>query len=188
MPREYLPQVKVLVAPGKVSKGQMISIQAFIYDKLTGEPMKFDKIFLEIIDDKGVPVWPVSTVENESSSISKLISTSEMEAGKTYTVRVSPSRKLSPMGSATFEIDNYIIPAAFLVPGLSLIPAALVSYTDSKVKDKVNSDAIIPESLETPKIAWLIYRTEKDAKVCKYCLPHEGEQYRPDDPDLVQIP
>lgn len=130
--------------------------------------------------------WPVSTVEENSSTISKLISTSEMKSGK-YTVRVSPSRKLRPIGEGIFEIDNRLIPAAFLIPGALLIPQLLLSRSDDTKQEKVESDIVEPEKPPVV-IAWLIYTTEKDTKVCKYCAPHEGERYRADDPELPKIP
>lgn len=185
MSEEYHPEVVVTVTPSKISKGQMISIQAYIQDRYTKVPMKFDHIYMDIIDESGVPSWPLSTVELESSSISKLISTSELDEGKTYTVRVSPSRKLSPYGSAQFHIDRDLIPLALLVPGEMLIPHLLLSTPSSTVPEKDESHVVQPE--QPFKIAWLIYRTQLDSKVCPICTPLEGLRFRPDDPDLIKI-
>src|SRR5260370_26245042 len=96
MLEEFNPTINVIVAPLKVSKGQMISITANIFDKDTLEPMNFDKIYMQIIDEKGIEIWPLSLMEEESAFFSKLISTSEMDPGR-YLVRVSPSKKLRPI-------------------------------------------------------------------------------------------
>jgi hypothetical protein len=175
MAQEYHPKVEVFAAPKTVAKGQMIAIHATITERYSGEPMVFDNIYMEIIDEKGVPVWPLSLVEVESYTISKLISTADLEAGHTYTVRISPSKHKSPMGVTTFTINHDIIPAALLIGGGLLIPKILLP-----------DDLIEPE---TPpmKIAWLIYRTERDSKVCPICRPHEGKMFRPNDPKLIKI-
>lgn len=174
MSEELHPEVIVTITPNKVSKGQMISIQAYIQDRYTTVPIEYPTIYMEILDEDGVPVWPISAIELESSTISKLISTAELKAGKDYTVRVSPDKSLSPSGTAFFHIDSDVIPAALLVPGAMLIPHVLLP------------DVVQPE---TPfKIGWLIYRTQLDSKVCKYCSPLEGNRYRPTDPDLPLIP
>lgn len=187
MSEEYHPEVIVTITPNKVSKGQFIAIQGVIQDRYTKVPLSYDNIYLDIIDEDGVEAWPLSTVELDSASISKLISTSELKEGKTYTVRVSPSRKLSPSGSAQFHIDRDLIPLALLVPGAMLIPHLLTSYTDSTVKEKDESHVIISDPIPL-KIAWLIYKTQLDTKVCKICEPNEGLRFRPDDPDLIKIP
>ena len=184
---DYHPEVIVTITPNKVHKGQFIAIQGIIQDRYTKVPMTFDNIYLDIIDEDGIEAWPLSTVELESASISKLISTSELKEGKTYTVRVSPSRKLSPSGSAQFHIDRDLIPLALLVPGSMLIPHLLLSKPSDTVKEKDESHVIGPD-YPPIKIAWLIYKTQLDTKVCKICEPNEGLRFRPDDPNLIKIP
>src|SRR5690348_8329255 len=174
MSEELHPEVIVTVTPNKVFLGQMISIQAYIQDRYTSVPITFETIYMEILDEDGVPVWPLSAIELEASTISRLISTADLKAGKDYTVRVSPDKSLSPSGTAFFHIDSDVIPLALLVPGAMLIPHVLLP------------DVVQPD---TPfKIGWLIYRTQLDSKVCKYCSPLEGNRYRPTDPDLPKIP
>ncbi|MGH2613319.1 MAG: hypothetical protein ACRDFB_09785 [Rhabdochlamydiaceae bacterium] len=185
MPEELFPEIIVTVTPNSVSKGQMISIQSYIQDRYTKQPIVYKTIFMEILDEDGVPVWPLSAVEVESATISKLISTSDLQSGKKYTVRISPSKDQSPMGFADFKIDNTIIPLALLVPGAMLIPHLLLSTPDSTKTEKTESDVVGPD---TPyKIAWLIYRTQLDSKVCPICSPNEGLRFRPDDPNLIKI-
>lgn len=158
----------------------MISIQASISDMYTLEPMAFEKIYVEILNEKGVPVWPLTLVENDSATISKLISTADMEPGQKYTVRVTPSTSMSPMGQAEFEISKEGISPALLIPGLALIPEILLQHP--KPEDEINP----PPGPIT--ISWLIYVTQRDSKVCKFCSPHDGERFRPDDPEMVKIP
>src|SRR5437773_1678623 len=98
---EYYPKINVMISPHKVTRGQLISITANIIDEYTSSPMAFENIYMQIIDEKGVEAWPTSLMEVESVGFSKLISTAELESGQTYTVRVSPSKKLSPIGVAT---------------------------------------------------------------------------------------
>jgi len=178
MVQEFLPLINVIASPTKISKGQMISINVNIVEKTTLQPMPFDVIYMEILDSKGVPVWPLSTIEKNSSTLSKLISTAEMKPGK-YTVRITPSKYRTPMGFAEFEIEDANI---LLIP---LIPLALVALPSSNSQEKIEKEFVEPPT--PPKIAWLIYRTEKDSKVCPICRPHESKVFRPDDPKLVRI-
>ena len=160
------PKVRVAVTPQKIDKGQMIVVSAQIYDFISNRPMVFERIYLEIINSKGVAVWPLTAVETDSDHIDKLISTAEMNSGR-YTIRVSPSKKLSPMGYAFFEIKPTL--AAIILP---LIPLAVLA---------------VPKSPPASKIAYLTYRTEKDSRVCPICLPHEGKVFKPTDPNLIRI-
>lgn len=188
MPRQVAPTISVNITPSTVTKGQYISIHANIFDRFTGQPMPFDTIYMEIINDKGVPVWPLSTVELGSSTISKLISTNELESGQEYLVRISPSRKLSPIGEAKFSIDNNILAPALLLSAPLLIPSKLLSTEDSSRLQKIQAPMILPQDKMGMKIAWLVYQTEKDHRVCNKCAPYQGKPYRPTDPDLPLIP
>jgi len=182
---ELKPQVIVTLTPQKIHRGQMLSIQAYVQDRYTGVPIAFETLYMDIINQDGVPVWPLSAIEEDSSSISKLISTSDLKEGQDYLVRISPNRKLSPQGTAMFHIDHELLDPLLLVPGAMLIPHLLLSLPDSTKKEKTESDVVGPD---TPiKIAWLIYRTKLDAKVCQICTPNEGLRFRPDDPDLIKI-
>lgn len=178
MAQEFLPIINVIAAPTKVSRGQMISISVNIVEKTTLKPMPFDVIYMEILDSKGVPVWPLSTIEKNSATLSKLISTAEMKKGR-YTVRITPSRYRTPIGVAEFEIEDTDMT---LIP---LIPLALLALPSSTSQEKVEREFVEPPT--PPKIAWLIYRTEKDSRVCPICRPHEGKFFRPDDPKLIRI-
>lgn len=178
MSQEIKIKIDVFATPDKITQGQMFSIQAVIYDTITGAPMLFDKIYMQILDEKGTEIWPVSTVAEGAERIDKLISTSEMDPGK-YLVRVSPSRKMRPMGAAQFEIDSTLSP---VVP---LIPPILLAITSSSTKEKIEKEFLGPKN--PPKINWLIYQTEKDSRVCPVCLPHDGKVFRPDDPSLIRI-
>ena len=172
-------RVRISVNPNKITRGQMLNVSAEIYDSITGKPLVFDRIYMQILDKDGVEVWPLSTIELNSSQVNKLISTSEMKAGK-YTVRISPSKKLTPQASFTFEVETTTL--AVLVP---LIPLILLARPSGVVKEKVEKEFIGP--IPPPKIEWIIYRTEKDSRVCPICLPNEGLLFRPDDPTLIRI-
>ncbi len=178
---EFKPKVRVSVNPLKVAKGQMININAQIYDVFSGQPMSFNKIYMQIIDSKGVEVWPLSIIETNADSMVKLISTSDLSAG-IYTVRISPSYKLTPHGAMQFEVETTSSP--FLVP---LIPLVLIAFPTSISMDKIRDEFVEPTD-PTIKIALLIYRTERDQRVCPICLPFEGKSFRPDDPTLPRIP
>lgn len=196
------PVIQVIVSPKTVSLGQMISIQATIYDKNTMEPMAFEKIYMEILDSRGIPVWPLSTVDENTATIAKLISTSDLQSGNTYHVRISPSPHRRPIGEAEFNIDHRIITPAFLLPGIALIPDSLftrptrtvgpdllVSQPTSPKREKIESEVIGPD-LPVPemKIAWLIYTTEKDTRVCPLCQSNEGKTFRPYWQSIIKIP
>jgi len=178
MAQEFLPLINVIASPTKISRGQMISISVNIVEKTTLQPMVFDVIYMEILDDKGVAVWPLSTIEKNSATLSKLISTAEMKKGK-YTIRITPSKYRTPIGVTQFEIEDTNMT---LIP---LIPLALLALPSSNSREKVEREFVEPPV--TPKIAWLIYRTEKDSRVCPICRPHEGKFFRPDDPKLIRI-
>lgn len=186
MPEELKPQIFVTLTPNKIHRGQMLSIQAYVQDRCTGVPIQFETLFMDIIDENGIPVWPLSAIEEDSASISKLISTSDLKEGQDYLVRISPNRHLSPMGTAMFHIDHELLDPVLLVPGSMLIPHLLLSIPESTKQEKQDSNVVGPD---TPlKIAWLIYRTQLDSKVCPICRPNEGKQFRPDDPNLIKIP
>lgn len=178
MAQEFLPLINVIASPTKVSRGQMISISVNVVERTTLVPMQFDKLYMEILDSIGVPVWPLSVIEKDSATISKLISTAEMKKGK-YTVRITPSVYRRPIGATEFEIEDTDMT---LIP---LIPLALLALPSSTSQEKIEKEFVEPPV--TPKIAWLIYRTEKDSRVCPICLPHEGKLFRPDDPKLIRI-
>lgn len=178
MAQEFLPIINVIASPTKISRGQMISISVNIVERTSLQPMPFDVIYMEILDSKGVPVWPLSTIEKNSATLSKLISTAELEKGK-YTVRITPSKYRTPIGVAEFEIEDTDMT---LIP---LIPLTLLSIPSSNSQEKVEREFVEP--IQTPKIAWLIYRTEPDGRVCEICRPHKNKVFRPDDPKLIRI-
>ena len=179
---EVHPKVTVSVNPVKIIQGQMIQINAQINDTFSGQPMKFDRIYMQILDEKGVEVWPLSTIAMDVDHFNKLISTTELEPGK-YTIRISPSRKLHPMGATTFEIEKtsrgIIVP---LIPAILLAPAILITT------EKIKREFLEPDTVDSGKIAFLVYKTERDSRVCEICRPHEGKVFRPDDPNLIAIP
>ncbi len=179
---EFHPKIIVTANPAKIQQGQMINISSFIFDSFSGQPMPFDKIYMQIIDEAGIETWPLSTIEENNDKINKLISTSEMKPGK-YTVRITPSRKLHPLGATQFEIEKKGI--SIIIP---LIPLALIAVPSSISREKIQSEFIEPGAVPVDKIAWLVYRTERDSRVCPICLPDEGKLFRPDDTDLPKIP
>lgn len=179
MAQDFLPLINVIASPTKISKGQMISISVNIVEKTTLQPMVFDVIYMEILDSKGVAVWPLSTIEENSATMSKLISTADMDKG-IYTIRITPSKNRRPLGISTFEVENTDMT---LIP---LIPLVLLSVPSSTKKEKIEKEFVEPP--EPPKISWIIYRTEKDTRVCPVCLPDEAKIFRPDDPQFPRIP
>jgi len=178
MAQEFHPKIDVIATPKKLQQGQMLAVQAYIFDTITGMDMPFDKIYMQIVDSKGVEIWPMSTIAEGVERIDKLISTSQMKPGK-YLIRISPSKKLSPMGSVEFQIERSLSQA--IIP---LIPAVILAVTSSTKQEKIESEFLAPKS---PKITWLIYQTEKDHRVCPICAPNDGLVFRPDDPTLIRI-
>lgn len=174
----FKPKVIVTVNPPKIIEGQMLSVHATIIDEHTNRPMLFDKFYMQIIDSQGLEVWPLSTIQKNSSKFDKLISTSELKAGK-YLIRVSPSKSLRPIGAAQFIIEKSDNP---LVP---LIPLVLLAVPYSKLAKKVESDFLGP--IEPPKIAILIYKTEMDSRVCIICRGHRAN-HSPGLPPSQYIP
>lgn len=178
---EVHPKVTVSVNPAKIIQGQMIQINAQIHDTLSGQPMKFDRIYMQILDETGVEVWPLSTIAVNDDHLNKLISTTELEPGK-FTVRISPSRKLHPMGANSFEIEK--TKRGIIVP---LIPLILLAPVTAITVEKIKKEFVEPDSVDSEKIAFLAYKTEGDSRVCPICRPHEGKVFRPDDPNIIKI-
>jgi len=172
-------RVRISINPNKVTRGQMLNVSAEIYDDITGKPLIFDRIYMQILDKDGKEVWPLSTIEINSSQINKLISTSEMEGGQ-YTVRISPSKKLTPQAAFTFEVETKT--NAILVP---LIPLILLARPSGVRKENVEKEFVEPK--DQANIEWVIWRTEKDSRVCSICLPLEGLLFRVDDPEMVRV-
>lgn len=172
-------KVRISVNPNKITKGQMLNVSAEIFDSITGVPLVFDRIYMQIIDKDGKEVWPLSTIEVNSSQINKLISTSEMKKGR-YTVRISPSKKLSPMAAYSFEIEDTTPLAA--VP---LIPLVLLAVPSGVRRENVEKEFVGP--LPPPKVEWVIWRTKIDGRVCTICLPFEGLLFRADDPEMLRV-
>ena len=150
MSTEFKPKILVAINPQKVTRGQMIAIQAQIFDQFTNSPMPFERIYMQIVDEKGIEVWPVSTMEINSFTMNKLISTSEMDPGK-YLVRVSFSKKFSPIGVAEFEIERGL-PLA-VIP---LIPSVILATTSSSRKEKIEKEFVGPDT--PPQITLLVYQ------------------------------
>ncbi len=181
MALELKPKITVSVNPNKIIQGQMVNISAYITDVFSGKPMSFDRIYLQILDEKGIEVWPLSTIAINDDHFNKLISTTELEPGK-FTVRISPSRKLHPMGARSFEIEKtsrgIIVP---LIPLILLAPATVITT------EKIKREFLEPDTVDSEKIAFLAYKTERDSRVCPICRPHEGKVFRPDDPNIIKI-
>jgi len=178
---EVHPKVTVSVNPEKIIQGQMIQINAQINDTFSGQPIKYTRIYMQILDETGVEVWPLSTIAINDDHINKLISTTELEPGK-YTVRISPSRKLHPMGARSFEIEK--TSRGIIVP---LIPLILLAPATAITVDKIKKEFVEPGAVPSDKIAFLVYKTERDSRVCPICRPHEGKVFRPDDPNIIKI-
>ncbi len=205
----YRPELRVQVSPKKVHRGQMIAVMAFLFDHVTREPATFKKIYMQIIDEKGIEVWPMSTMAENTDRIEKLISTAQLKSGM-YQLRVSPSKKLTPMGYTFFEIEKPIlglelvplIPLALLglIPrrkkteepniisteGKPMLKGPDVSGPNAPKPEKITSDFIGPKEREVT-IRYLIYTTEKDARVCPICKPHEGKVFAPKSDDIITI-
>lgn len=162
------PKLRIFVTPDKVQKGQMLAIQAFIFDSHTNEPLPYKKIYMQILDEKGIEVWPLSTMAENTDSMEKLISTAQLEGGR-YQVRVSPSRNLSPMAYTFFEIEKTFD----VVP---LIPLVLLGIPTSSKHKKIESDFVAPR----PRVyvEFMTFETELDSKVCPICLNFAGRTYR----------
>lgn len=179
MSQVFMPRVDVVTTPNRVKRGQMIAVQALISDSKTGMFMPFDKIYMQILDEKGIEIWPLSTIAEGTERINKLISTSQMKPGK-YLIRISPSKKLRPMGVSYFHIESSMLDMA--VP---LIPPVLLAVTSSTKKEKITADFFSPTT--AINITWALYQTEKDSRVCPICLNYAGRIYRPDDPTMPRI-
>lgn len=162
------PQLRVVTTPDKIVQGQMMAVQAYIFDPATGLPVIFNRIYMQIIDKKGIEVWPLSTIAENTDRMNKLISTAQLKDG-TYQLRVSTSKKLSPMAYSFFEVEKKPIGLGFL----PLIPAILLGLKTDKKSKKVGSPILEPEPEPTLiTIVRMFYQTEIDGRVCPICIGH----------------
>lgn len=178
------PKLVVQTTPDKIVRGQMMAIQAYIFDPETGLPIIYNRIYMQIIDKKGVEVWPLSTIAENTDRLNKLISTSQLEDGM-YQLRVSISKKLSPMAYSFFEVEKKPIGLEFL----PLIPAVLLGYKTDRKSSKVDSPILEPEPTLV-KIVRMFYQTEIDGRVCPICISHREVSFAKGgwDPHDVNIP
>lgn len=180
------PQLRVVTTPDKIVKGQMMAVQAYVFDPATGLPVIHNRIYMQIIDHKGIEVWPLSTIAENTDRLNKLISTSQLEDG-TYQLRVSTSKKLSPMAYSFFEVEKQPLGLAFL----PLIPAILLGLKSDKKSEKVDSPILEPEPTLI-KIVRLFHQTEIDGRVCPICINLREISFArggwdPHDPNLPTI-
>jgi hypothetical protein len=180
------PRLKVITTPKKIIKGQMLAVQAYVYDADTGLPLIYKKLYMQIIDPKGIEVWPLSTIAENTSQLNKLISTNQLDKGL-YQLRVSISKKLSPMSYSFFEIEKKPIGLGFL----PLIPAILLGRPTDTKQEKIDSNILQPTE-KLVKIIRLFYQTEIDARVCPICIGHREVSFArggwdPEDPNIPVI-
>ncbi len=209
------PKLQIAITPNKLQRGQMMAVQAYSYDYETEIPVIVPKFYMQIIDEKGVEVWPLSTIAENTDRIDKLISTAQLDSGQ-YQIRISTSKKLTPMAYSFFKIEKSIPPLAFAL----LIPLALGIPSRKKLKIKsdittgivseikvleipddatprspksVKVDAPIMRPRERPQeIIRMFYQTEIDTRVCPICRNHREVSfslggYAPDDPHMPSI-
>lgn len=180
------PRLKVITTPNKIIKGQMMAVQAIVYDADTGLPLIYKRLYMQIIDPKGIEVWPLSTIAENTSQVNKLISTNQLETGL-YQLRVSINPKLSPMSYSFFEIEKKPLFMEFL----PLIPAILLGLPNDRKSEKVDSPILAPIK-KMVEIIRLFYQTEIDGRVCPICIGHRNDSFRiggwkPTDPNIPII-
>lgn len=137
----------------------------------TGLSVTVPKVYMEIVDSKGIVVWPLSVIAKNTSGFTRLISTAELETNTRYTVRTAINPKLVKQSFSFFKTTKSIFPG-LLIP-LTLLSPSLVPLT------------LVPETPEKPM--WLVYTTELDQRVCPICVNFEGRTFAPNDPDLIRI-
>lgn len=160
----------LVTQPAVIQKGQMLEVSVAITSPL-GLSVTVPRVYMEILDSKGVVVWPLSVIAKNTSGFTRLISTAELETNTRYTVRTALNPKLVKQAFSFFKTTKSII------PGL-LLPLTLLSPT-------LFPQTLIPETPEKP--IYLVYTTELDQRVCPICINFEGRTFAPDDPDLIRI-
>ena len=111
------PLIIVQTNPEEISKGQMITISARLFDPETNQPMTVNRIFMSIISKKdGQIVWPLEVIRKNTDRFDIQIGTDAMKEGHEYFLRVSNNWNLSPNGAATFKIRKDATKAILLVP------------------------------------------------------------------------
>lgn len=160
----------LVTQPEIIQKGQMLSVSVAITNPM-GLSVTVPKVYMEILDSKGIVVWPLSVIAKNTSGFTRLISTAELETNTRYTVRTALNPKLVKQSYSFFKTTKSII------PGL-LVPLTLLSPT-------LFPQTLIPETPDKP--IYLVYTTELDQRVCPICKNFEGRTFSPDDPDLIRI-
>ncbi len=70
---------------------------------------------------------------------------------------------------------------------MPLIPLILLAPATAITVEKIKKEFVEPDSVDSAKIAFLAYKTERDSRVCPICRPHEGKVFRPDDSAIIKI-
>lgn len=189
------PEVRVNALPYKVTRGNLLQIQAIFLDRLTGDPIRVNEIFLQIRDQAGVVVYPTSVVARHQSGMVIDIGTLEFPPGP-YNIMVSNRQSLSPSDTATFTVTGPDLPE----PSPTLKPIAEAKPTDlpedqdlKKRLDPFQSNVPIVPLLPADRRSALIisrvrFVTELDRKVCVICRVYEGAVYELDDVRKPDIP
>jgi hypothetical protein len=164
------PVIVVQAIPEQVDKGQVLSLSARFFDKMTLQPMKVSRIFMSITSEKdGKVVWPLEVVRKDADGFDIMVGTEDMQADTTYLVRVSNNWNLSPSASTTFSTrkKTTILP---ILP-IFLIPTILIQPQDPR-----------------REVESYIFRTQMDHRVCPRCKFWENRAFEPQDPDIPKIP
>ena len=84
----------LVTQPAIIQKGQMLEVSVAITSPL-GMSVTVPRVYMEILDSKGVVVWPLSVIAKNTSGFTRLISTAELETNTRYTVRTALNPKLA---------------------------------------------------------------------------------------------
>lgn len=172
----------LVAQPNVIQKGQMLEISVAVTDQF-GISKTAPRIYMEIIDSKGIIVWPLSVIAKNTSAFSRLISTAELETNTNYTIRIAINTKMIRQAYAFFKTGRTPIPG--LIAPISLLPTILPRILDPTLLKK-----LIPKTLKKKDIAkkiYLVYTTELDQRVCPICLNFAGRTFAIDDPNIIKI-
>lgn len=187
--------------PRDIKQGDAIQIQAIAVDADTGQPVKQDAFYVQILDRTGVEVYPKSKMVKDQSGFVIEISSAELPQGD-FTLNVSNDRASTTNdGHASFAVREpdpiatasvlTLLPSAF-APFFRPIARALTGTPRPPTAGLTRRAELAPvvplltddETINSlgPVDGKLRFVTEMDRKVCPICERYEGRIYDVNDP------
>ncbi len=184
--------VRLSLVPDVQKRGKNVQVQTSFLDEF-GRLLTVDAIFLRVLDESGIEVYPPQKIASNQAGFAILIGTRDFKPG-IYRVQVSNSEQFTPHQSRELTVqepDDVV--AGVVVPVVDVKTLQRTRSPDRRTKAGFVPIVPILPSIPLGDFAFggeVIFNTEEDDRVCPICESHEGEIYElPDDEDIMpEIP